>query len=225
MEVTKTGIKGLDEILGGGFPTGSIINITGPTGSGKTVFAAQFIYHGLKEGEGGLYISFAEKKRSFYRNFAKFGWDFNSYEKSKRFVFLEFPLAEISNFKAQESSFFNIIITLGVERVVIDPITPLALIHENEAKRFQELLNIINMLKGWGTTNVIISEPEEVRKIGLVPLVDGVIELRREKRKGYRLRTMEIIKMRGISYPEKIYPFKIGKEGIIVYPNQYIYED
>ncbi|MEM2175386.1 MAG: ATPase domain-containing protein [Candidatus Micrarchaeia archaeon] len=224
MELVKTGIKGLDELLGGGIPKGFIINVTGPIGSGKTIFAAQFVYNGLKNGEGALYISFAEKKRNFYKNFVKFGWDFNYYEKNRKFVFLEFPISEISNFRAQENSIFNLIINLGIERIVLDPITPLALIYENEAKRFQELLNIVNMLRGFGATTIIVSEPEEIRRIGLVPLVDGVIELRREKRKGYRIRTIEILKMHGVEHSEKICPFKIGKSGMVVYPNQYLYD-
>jgi KaiC/GvpD/RAD55 family RecA-like ATPase len=222
-DLVPTGIKGFDSLIGGGFPRGSTINITGSTGSGKTVFAAQFIYNGLKGGEGGMYISFAERKRAFFKNFAKFGWDFSSYEKEKKFIFLEFPISEISNFRQQENAFFNMIINLGVERIVIDPITPLALLYENEVKRFQELLAIINMLRGWGTTNLIISEPEDVRPIGLVPLVDGIVELRRERRKGYRIRTLEVLKMHGTAYSEKICPFKIGNEGIVVYPNQFLY--
>jgi len=224
-DVAATGIKGFDELIGGGFSRGSIINVTGPTGSGKTIFAGQFIYNGLKMGEGGMYISFAERKRTFFRNFAKFGWDLSSYEKEKKFVFLEFPISEISNFRQQENSFFNMIISLGIERIVIDPITPLALLYENEVKRFQELLALINMLRGWGTTNIIVSEPEKIRPIGLVPIVDGVIELNRERRKGYRIRTIEILKMHGVAYSEKICPFKIGKKGIVVYPNQFLYYD
>jgi KaiC/GvpD/RAD55 family RecA-like ATPase len=222
-DIVPTGIKGFDQLIGGGFPRGSIINVTGPTGSGKTVFAAQFVYNGLKNGEGGMYISFAEKKRTFFKNFAKFGWEFSTYEKEKKFIFLEFPISEIANFRKQENSFFNLVISLGVERVVIDPITPLALFYENEVKRFQELLGIIDMLRGWGTTNIIVSEPEKIRPIGLIPLVDGVVELGKERRKGYRIRTIEILKMHGASYSEKVCPFKIGSKGIVVYPNQFLY--
>lgn len=223
--VVPTGIRGFDGLIEGGLPRGSVVNVTGPTGSGKTIFGLQFLYSGITEhDEPGLYISFAEKKRFLYRNVARFGWNLGELEARKKFVFIEFPIGETSQFIAQESAMFNMIVELGIERLVIDPVTPLALLGDTEQKRIQNLLALINTLRSWGTTTLLVSEPESIRRTGIVPLVDGVIELTRMKRASYRIRTLEILKMHGVSFVPKTCPFKIGKDGIRVYPNQYLYD-
>ncbi len=60
MDRVPTGIKGLDELLGGGFPEGRCILVVGSPGSGKTTFAIQYLQHGAMLGETGLYISLDE---------------------------------------------------------------------------------------------------------------------------------------------------------------------
>ncbi|MEB3860231.1 MAG: KaiC domain-containing protein, partial [Desulfurococcales archaeon] len=58
IERVRSGIEGLDELLGGGIPRGSIILVAGHPGSGKTVFSAKFLYEGATRwGEPGLYVS------------------------------------------------------------------------------------------------------------------------------------------------------------------------
>jgi circadian clock protein KaiC len=220
-----TGIKGFDDLIEGGLPRGGVIEVMGPTGTGKTIFALQYLYKGITEyDEPGLYISFAEKKRFLYRNVARFGWNLSGLEANKKFVFIEFPIAEVSQFIAQESAMFNMIVELGIERVVIDPVTPLTQLGDTEQKKIQNLSTLISTLKSWGTTTLLVSEPEEIRRTGLVPLVDGLIELARPKRDSYRIYTVEILKMHGVPFIAKTCPFKIGKEGIRVYPNQYLYD-
>ena len=56
----KTGIQGFDDLLKGGLKERSSVLITGPPGTGKTVFALQYIIEGAKKGEGGVYITSQE---------------------------------------------------------------------------------------------------------------------------------------------------------------------
>ena len=76
-----TGIPGLDNLIGGGFKEKSVNLVAGGPGTGKTIFALQFLLDGLKRGEAGIYITFEEKRRNIYEDVLEFGWDLEKYEK------------------------------------------------------------------------------------------------------------------------------------------------
>ena len=120
---------------------------------------------------------------------------------------------------------FNFIVEMGIERVVIDPITPLAMLHPDEQKRRQELMKLVNTLRSWGTTTLLVAESEDEKDIaGIGQLSDGIIKLRNMERDSYKIRTVDVVKMRGADHAQKICPFKITKSGIEVYPHQYVYD-
>ena len=96
MKVIPTGIKNLDEVIGGGFLKGSMILVAGNPGSGKTTFAAQFIYEGLRRGESCLYVSFLEDEAEFGRHFSCLGMDFKMYSEKGLFKYLWFPPSRTS---------------------------------------------------------------------------------------------------------------------------------
>lgn len=54
MERTKTAIQGLDELINGGIPKGASVLVSGGTGTGKTIFASQFIYNGASMYKDGI---------------------------------------------------------------------------------------------------------------------------------------------------------------------------
>ena len=69
-----TGIAEFDDLIKGGFKKTSINLIAGKAGTGKTVFAMQFLYNGVtKFNENGLYITFEEKKKKTYKDMLEFG--------------------------------------------------------------------------------------------------------------------------------------------------------
>ncbi|MCX8202640.1 MAG: hypothetical protein N3G74_02450 [Candidatus Micrarchaeota archaeon] len=223
--IAQTGIEGLDKMLDGGIPKGSVVLVSGGTGSGKSILASQFLYKGITDfKEAGFYISFDERKRSMYRNLAKFGWNFSAYEAQKKFIFIEYPIHEAKEFLSQESTLFNLIVELEIERLVIDPITPLTMLYVEEHKRRQEMMKLVDTLRSWGTTTLLISESKSGSETaGIEPLCDGVLKLSEIQNKSYTIKTLEIVKMRGMDFIKRPVPYKLGKEGIKVYPNQYIY--
>lgn len=70
-----TGVEGLDAMLGGGFPRGSVILLRGGPGAGKTTLALQFLVEGLRHGEKGLHVSLEESADDIVANAAQYGWD------------------------------------------------------------------------------------------------------------------------------------------------------
>ena len=70
-----TGITGFDEITRGGMPRGRTTLLVGGPGSGKTIFALQFLMHGAKNcKEPGIFVAFEETSQRIVANAASFGW-------------------------------------------------------------------------------------------------------------------------------------------------------
>ena len=229
----KTGIYGLDSLIEGGFTKGSVTTVCGDSGTGKTIFGLQFLYEGAtKHDEPGLYISFDEHKRSMFKNMQRFGWDLAQLEKDKKLLIIEYPPYEVDHFATQESSIHDLIDRLGVERMVLDSITPIALLYEGEQNRRQGLLKLIEHIRNWDVTTMLISESmgdismgTPRSRYGMEFLSDGLIYLYNVRRKNYRERALEVIKMRGVAHESKVCPMKITSSGMAVYPKQQFFEE
>jgi len=85
-----TGIKGLSEVIEGGFPEGSPILISGFPGAGKTLTCLQFLYQGALRDEPGIYITFEEPKESILTAGKRFGWDFSEHIKNGKIAIIEY---------------------------------------------------------------------------------------------------------------------------------------
>jgi circadian clock protein KaiC len=83
MERIKTGINGLDEMLGGGFLNQSANLVEGAPGTGKSTLGMQFIFNGIAQfNQPGLILTFEEFPQQYYEDAANFGWDFRALEHS-----------------------------------------------------------------------------------------------------------------------------------------------
>lgn len=219
-----SGIPGLDAIIGGGYTKNSIITLSGGTGSGRTTFATQFLVNGYRDNEEpGLFISFDEPKFSIFANMASYGWDLPELDREKHVVFIEYPYHELANFQEQENSLLELIDTLGVERVVYDTIGPLASLSNGEDERIRDLRHLISIIRRWGTTAMITADslqhaPEEMPRTScnIESLTDAFIHLDLKKEKEARVRTLEVVKMRGSAHEHIIYPAEITSDGFRV---------
>jgi circadian clock protein KaiC len=85
-----TGIEGFDELVEGGIPRGYLVLVAGTAGSGKTIFASQYLHHGLSRfNEPGIYVSFAENREMFLKNMKRMGMEFEKFEQKGKFKFLD----------------------------------------------------------------------------------------------------------------------------------------
>ncbi|VVC04683.1 Circadian clock protein kinase KaiC [Candidatus Burarchaeum australiense] len=230
---TRSGISGLDALIEGGFIKGSAISLCGDSGTGKTIFGLQYLYEGAtKYDEPGLYISFDEHKRSMFRNMQRFGWNLTQLEKEKKLLVIEYPPYEVDHFSSQESVIHDLIDHMGIERMVIDSVTPLALLYEGEQTRRQGLLKLIDHIRSWDVTTLLISESvgditvgAPRSRYGIEFLTDGLIYLYNVRRKNYRERALEVVKMRGVAHENKVCPMKITPAGMAVYPKQQFFDE
>src|SRR6202171_6808979 len=80
-----TGIAGFDDITGGGVPRGRTTLVVGGPGSGKTIFALEFLVHGAQGNEPGLFVAFEETSKRIMANAASFGWKLGELQRKKLF--------------------------------------------------------------------------------------------------------------------------------------------
>src|SRR4030042_4805843 len=72
-----TGIEGLDELLQGGYPQGSVTLVAGTPGTGKTIVCFQYIQNGIKNKEKCLFLTSDERIDNLAHQAKKFGFDFD----------------------------------------------------------------------------------------------------------------------------------------------------
>ncbi|MEM1585826.1 MAG: ATPase domain-containing protein [Candidatus Bathyarchaeia archaeon] len=218
------GISGLDEVLGGGFPRGSLIILAGNPGTGKTIFSATFLHNGIVNyGERGVYVSFAENREAFLSNMLSLGFNFEELEKRGMFRFLDLVTAREEAAPAIMETVLREVSEFGAKRLVIDSFSAMAQAFKDthEARIIlHTILSRVTRLMGC-TAILIVEVPYGENRMGLGLeefVADGIILLRRSEFEGGRfLREMEILKMRGTSTPEARLAFTL-KGGFKAFP-------
>jgi len=122
VERVSTGVKGLDNLLNGGYPKGSVILISGTPGTGKTILCFQFLYAGLTQGENCLYLSSDEPIKNLIQEASKFNMDFQRFiETGKlRLLYLDPDNGNLHEEIQKEIS------NQGYSRIIVDSLSPLA---------------------------------------------------------------------------------------------------
>lgn len=224
-EQCKTGISGLDKMLGGGLPASSISTVSGPTGSGRSTLALQFLVNGARKyGETGLYVAIEDSHELIYRHMDYKGWNLEELERSKQLLFLDYPPHEVDQFMGQNSAIGELIETMGITRLVIDSIMPIALLFSDQDERKKGFLGVINNIRKWKTTTMIIAEDSPTANAtlpwtnyGIETLSDGWIHLDyRIGKKDERARGVEVLKMKGANTIMKRMPMEISETGASV---------
>lgn len=220
----KSGIPGLDEVLGGGLLEGSIVTLGGRSGSGRSTFALQFLYNGaVQYNEPGLYISIEESKQDFFFHMSGYNWDLEKAELDQKLLFLDYPIYEVDQILTQYGAIQEIINSTGVKRVVIDSVMPIALFFPGGDERKKGFLKLIDNLRKWGTTTVLVAEDTTSQNVGSLPssaygiesFTDGWINIyyHYDDKIGERIRAVEVIKMKGLCHSNKAYPAMMDEDG------------
>ncbi len=216
----KTGIPGLDELIGGGLPKNSVTLLAGTTGTGKTIFSMQFIYEGAhKFGEKGLYISLEEPLENIRENAKVFGWDMEKLEAENKIDLVRYDPYHVEDFYAILESNIR---KINAQRVVIDSISALGLYVRDPTELRRVIFNISTLLRKLGCTTIITSEihprQNELSRFGVEEFIaDNVIALYYLKAGSQYFRTMTVWKMRGTEHSQKLHPYKISSKGAVVY--------
>ena len=159
IERIKTGIRGYDMMLGGGYLPNTVNLISGCSGAGKTLFAISFLYNGVERYDhDGVYITLEEGKAQIIRNCESIGINLDEIKDGKLAMFDIASLRKMYTVKEEferEDSPLNVDILIdlikrncdGAKRVVIDSLVPLSLRYP-EMNEFRSEMNVTNSTRG-----------------------------------------------------------------------------
>lgn len=224
-----TGIRGLDEITGGGLPRGRITLVCGGVGCGKTLFGVEFVVRGaLDHGEPGVIVTFEESAAELAENVAPLGFDLDDLARRK---LLALDHVRVDRSEIEETGEYDLeglfvrlghaIEAVGAKRVALDTIETLFAALPNEAVIRAELVRLFRWLKDRGVTAVITGERGSgfLTRHGLEEYVsDCVILLEQHVREQVVTRRMRIMKYRGSMHGTNEYPFLIEGRGLAIMP-------
>lgn len=226
---SPTGIQGLDEITGGGFPRGRSTLICGGAGAGKTLLAMEFLIRGATTyKEPGVFIAFEETAEELAQNVRSLGFDLDQLVQQKKMVvdFVRVEPGEIDETGDYdlEGLFIRIgaaIDTVKAKRVVLDTIENLFAGLQNQGILRAELRRLFRWLKDKGVTAVITAERGDgtFTRQGLEEYVsDCVILLDHRVTDQVSTRRLRVVKYRGTAHGTNEYPFLIDEDGFSVLP-------
>ena len=181
-----TGIQGLDEITGGGLPSGRATLVSGGAGSGKTLFGVEFLVRGATQyGEPGVFISFEETIPDLTNNAASLGFDLGRLVAEKK-LFLDH--VQISRSEIAETGEYDLdglfiriadaVQRVGARRVVLDTIEALFGELPNPGILRAEIRRLFGWLKEKGLTTVITAErdrPDHLTRHGIEEFVSDCV--------------------------------------------------
>ncbi len=220
------GIEGLDDMIQGGVPERSLITTVGSAGTGKTTFGLQFLHEALQQGESAVFITLEESHDRIVNTATEKGWDFDEYEKNGQLAVIDLDPIEMANsLTSIRNDLPRLVEQFGASRLVLDSVSLLEMMYDNQATRRNEVYDFTKSLKEAGVTTMLTSEASEdnayASRHGIIEyLVDAVFILR-YIRSGDDFRetrlAVEIQKIRDANHSREIKPYSITNEGISVY--------
>jgi circadian clock protein KaiC len=227
----RTMIEGFDEISHGGMPIGRTTLVSGTSGTGKTLFAIQFLYNGIKYFDcPGLFVTFEESPTDIIQNAYSFGWDLQSLvDRGKLFILDASPDPDgqevVGNFdlSALIERIQYAISKYKAKLVSIDSVTAVFQQYDAASVVRREIFRLVARLKQLKVTSIMTTERIEeygpIARFGVEEFVsDNVVILRNVLEGERRRRTSEILKLRGTTHMKGEYPFTITKDGINIFP-------
>ena len=223
-----SGVPGLDEVLGGGWPRNCLFLVEGNPGVGKTTVAMQFLLEGKRQGERCLYVSLSETKQELDAVALSHAWDLSGID------IIELSAVERAIGQGGATLFhsseveLNQLTRLLLEeinkskpaRVVIDSLSEMRLLAQSALRHRHEILRLKQRLAELGCTVLLLDDrTSEGTDIQIHSIVHGALALRAAPlRYGVFRRSLSVEKMRGVRFGEGNHDYIIETGGVRVFP-------
>ena len=224
----NTGIPGLDEMLNGGFFSGTTNVVSGESGTGKTILGSQFLYEGAKNGEKTMCIITSEESKSIIKEMrTSFGWDFDELVEKGLLTFVDITDPSLRLQKSVEIApselikSFKKLVESKIEeikptRIFIDSIEALFLAIESNYKLRTLIDDVFGVFRKHNVTSVItvgvMYQLDTMVEYG----ADSVVKLGRVITGNNLQRSVYIMKMRGSATSNEVRVLSISDNGMAV---------
>jgi circadian clock protein KaiC len=218
----STGVPGLDQLMGGGIPSGYSVLVAGPSGSGKTVLSNQFIVEGVKREENGI-IAIFEKRPNDYLQTTPRGAEFEKLIQQQKLEVLYLRPLDLS-LDETLVELQNAVKRLDAKRAVIDSLSGLELaLAPTFREDFREsLYRMMGALTGLGVTVMATVELEDTYDAlrfspqGIAFLTDAIVIQRYVELGGQLRRAMTVVKVRSSQHSKDLREYEISEDGGIM---------
>jgi circadian clock protein KaiC len=219
----STGVPKLDALMDGGIPDGSSLLLAGPSGSGKSIIASQFVAEGLRQGEPAVVAIFEELPAEFIRRAAQFAIDFETPQKDGKLEVIYIRPLDLSVDETVHA-IVDAVKRIGAKRVVIDSMVgfEMALAPDFRHEFRESLYRMIGALTRLGVTVVSTVEVEEnfismgLSNFAISFLSDDILRLRYVSINGQLRKMLMVIKMRGSAHSIDMWEYQITSDGVII---------
>jgi len=224
----NTGVSGLDDILGGGFPVHRMYLIEGDPGAGKTTLAMQFLLAGAAKGEPGVYATLSETEEELRDVARSHGWsldgiticDLQTAEESLK-AESQYTLFHPSEVELSETTrtVLEAVERVRPTRVVFDSLSEMRLLARDSLRYRRQILSLKHYFTGRQCTVMLLDYGGEVGDFQLQSLTHGVLALE-QLAPGYggQRRRLRVKKMRGVPFRDGYHDYSITTGGIQVHP-------
>jgi circadian clock protein KaiC len=216
-----TGIAGLDALLRGGIPRGRSIMLSGVSGTGKTIFAVQFLVSGARRGEKGLLFSFEESPDRLRRMAEGFGWDVRGLEAQGLLRLVFVPQSDI-RVEEHLARMVHEVDAFQPQRLVVDSFSVFLHKVKDPAVQREKTFQAATLVQRAGAVGILITDIPAGERHGLSrfgveeTVADGMILLSTEMIGMRRRRYLEVYKMRAVDHAPGRYRMEITPRGVEV---------
>lgn len=227
-EIAPTGIRGLDDVLGGGLPQHRIYLVMGDPGVGKTTLGLHFLREGIARGEKVLYIGLSETRDEIEDVAHSHGWSLDGIE------IFEYSAASRLDEDDETTLFHPSEIELGEatrtmirevervqpQRVVIDSLAEVRLLAQSPLRYRRQILALKEYFTGKKATVLLLDDKDVASgDMQLLTLAHGVLLLEQlSPVYGSERRRIRVSKLRGVKYRGGFHDMTIRTGGIDVFP-------